>query len=34
LLGACSGMGLMSPTPSAAPEPGMAPEMTATIRPV
>ena len=33
LLGACSGMGLMSPTPSAAPEPGMAPEMPATIRP-
>ena len=32
LLGACSGMGLMSPTPSA-PEPGMAPEMPATIRP-
>jgi len=33
LLGACSGMGLMSPTPSAAPEAGMAPEMPATIRP-
>src|SRR5512141_2028924 len=33
LLGACSGMSLMSPTPSAAPEAGMAPEMPATIRP-
>ena len=33
LLGACSGMSLMSPTPSAAPEPAMAPEMPATIRP-
>jgi len=33
LLGACSGMSLMSPTPSAAPEVGMAPEMPATIRP-
>jgi len=33
LVGACSGMSLMSPTPSAAPEPSMAPEMPATIRP-
>jgi len=33
LLGACSGVSLMSPTPSAAPEVGMAPEMPATIRP-
>ena len=33
LLGACSGMSLMSPTPSAPPEAGMAPEMPATIRP-
>jgi len=33
LLGACSGMSLMSPTPPAAPEAGMAPEMPATIRP-
>ena len=32
LLGACSGLGL-SPTPSAAPDTGMAPEMPATIRP-
>jgi hypothetical protein len=33
LLGACSGMGLMSSTPSAPPDRGMAPEMPATIRP-
>jgi len=33
LVGACSGMSLMSPTPPGPAETGMAPEMPATIRP-